>query len=297
MLTGIIECGVIIGVAVGFRLRPVPDLWGALRATRGPWRSVSAIGLTSLVGQATLAAGVLLFTVTGSPAAAAILAVSVRLLTGLNGVSGVVGTALYPRLADNATRLADDRAYVATALRVILSLVMAAAGVYLLGASLFMTVLLGTSDEQAVGTGTLTMLAAGASGYGLLVVTVLFARNREAFALGANVVGFLVTLVGSVVVIVAGPGSASSWMAGALAAGQVVTAVALGVVVAANLPEFQAQARVGAFAAVVLAAVGVVVAVVPELHVPAACAVLVAATFTAIPLIVRAHREQSHLRP
>ena len=206
VLAGIIECGVIIGVAVGFRLRPVPDLWSALRATRGPWRSVSAIGLTSLVGQATLAAGVLLFTVTGSPAAAAILAVSVRLLTGLNGVSGVVGTALYPRLADNATRLADDRAYVATALRVILSLVMAAAGVYLLGASLFMTVLLGTSDEQAVGTGTLTMLAAGASGYGLLVVTVLFARNREAFALGANVVGFLVTLVGSVVVIVAGTG-------------------------------------------------------------------------------------------
>jgi O-antigen/teichoic acid export membrane protein len=249
-----------------------------------------------LAGQATLAAGVLLFTVTGSPAAAAILAVSVRLLTGLNGVSGVVGTALYPRLADNATRIADDRAYVATALRVILSLVMAAAGVYLLGASLFMTILLGTSDEQTVGTGTLTMLAAGASGYGLLVVTVLFARNREAFALGANVVGFLVTLVGSVVVIVAGPGSASSWMAGALAAGQVVTAVALGVVVAANLPEFRAQARVGAFAAVMLAAVGVVVAVVPELHVPAACAVLVAATFTAIPLIVRAHREQNHLR-
>ena len=56
------------------------------------------------MAQTSMAAGTFILSGSGRPAAAGVFAACVRLLTGLNAISGIVATAMYPRLAQSGRR-------------------------------------------------------------------------------------------------------------------------------------------------------------------------------------------------
>src|SRR5205085_3497462 len=104
-LAGAAECAAIVGVALAFSLTPLRDLTAAVRADRGPWLEAAAIGLPSLVWQVALAAGVVLAGLAGAAATSGVVAVGMRLVTGLMQLSGVISTSLFPALARTGQRV------------------------------------------------------------------------------------------------------------------------------------------------------------------------------------------------
>ncbi|HEY8626743.1 MAG TPA: hypothetical protein VIL56_00415 [Gaiellaceae bacterium] len=257
---GLVECAVIGVVALAFRLRPLTNLVRALAAPRGPWRSAVDIGLPNMIGQLGLAAGTVLLGMFGRPVAAAELAVSVRLLTGVNQLSGVLATALFPELARSGAAPEGDekgtRRAVGLSFQLMVALVALVNTALLFRTSFVVGIFLKHPSLDAQRTALVTLGASGASSYLVLVTLVLIARHGERLFLPIFALGTAVTVVVGLGVSVAGPRSAALWMAGGLAVGQLLCAVLFAARGAELLPQLRKVLWAGAATAIGFAAAG-----------------------------------------
>jgi O-antigen/teichoic acid export membrane protein len=269
-LPGAVECGVIVVVALAFGLRPLTNLVRASSARRGPWRNAIDIGLPNVIGQLALASGTVLLGMFGRPEAAALLAVSVRLLTGVNQLSGVLATALFPQLARGDGR-GDERGVSAT-VALTVALVAAVNAVLVFRPSLVVGIFLKHPSTEAVRTALVTLGAAGASSYLVLVTLVLIARHHERVFLRIYGVGTGLTVAAGIAVAAAAPSSPALWMAGALVGGQLVSALLFARRGSLLLPGLRRVLATGAVAAVAFSAAGALAAASGDVRAPLAIA-------------------------
>lgn len=256
-IAGAAECVCLILLLGLLRLRPLESLRAAARASRGPWRSVIAIGLPSLAWQIGLASGTIVLALAGRPAAAAALGVGVRLLTGVNQLSAVVVTALFPELArrgdsppareegEKLQRLAG------IAVSSVVVLTSASLAIYLARPSLFVDAFLKHGGKRAEVTATLALSVAGLAGLSLLAAFFLVARHREhssAVAFGAGAGCTVLLTVALALLGVRDP----LWMAIALATGQVVSAALVTMWTVHAIPTLRGPLYAGAGAAALL---------------------------------------------
>ena len=99
---GIVECVGLVAVMLTFRLRPIADLTAASRARAGAFATTLRVGLPSVVWQLGLLSGPVMLAATRSPAAAGMLAIGVRIVTGVNQLCGIVATSLFPSAASGS---------------------------------------------------------------------------------------------------------------------------------------------------------------------------------------------------
>jgi O-antigen/teichoic acid export membrane protein len=253
-LAGALECAVIVGVMVVFRRAPLRGLRVAARARGGPWRAVLSVGGPAFTTQASLAAGTLILSGAGRPAAAGTFAACVRLLSGINAINGIVATSLYPRLARGAAGGSDgDRQVVGVALGLIALLATGATAVTALLGEPIAEVFLGTSSEREVAALVLTMAAALALGNIVLFTYTMLARGFERATIAPFALGGPLTLVLGIAAVASG-GARVDLVAASLLAGQLVTMAGLGLRVRASCPDIAlAVARAMALALLVAA--------------------------------------------
>jgi O-antigen/teichoic acid export membrane protein len=275
---GLVECAAVLAVALAFRLGPAHQLRLGLAGPRTAWREAVGVGLPNLVWQLGLFAGIVLLGASDAAVAAAALAVSVRLLTGVNQLAGVLATSLYPRLAGRSgeERALDDRA-LARALEAVLALALGANAVLLLVPGPILRLLLGDTSDDAERTAILTLASAGAVCLVLLLTMVLIARRGERIALPAHAAGTGLAVAAGAGVVGLSPGADSVAMAAALVAGQLVGLSLLVARARPTVPELGRRLWAAAGAAWLLAALGVVTAELPGLRAPAAVALAAAA--------------------
>ncbi len=111
--------------------------------------------------------------------------------------------------------------------RVVVLLASLALGIFLLRESFFIGLFLTNGGTEAARTAALTLGIAGIAGVSLLTTFVLVARHREGIAAVAFSAGTLVSIVSGLTVATAHPPDEALWMAGALAAGQIVSVLAV----------------------------------------------------------------------
>jgi O-antigen/teichoic acid export membrane protein len=289
VLAGVLECAVIVGVSLAFALRPLRTLRLAFQAPPGPWRETMVIGGPTMVAQVGLASGTVLLGVTGATAAAAVLAVSVRLLTGLNQLSGLVATSLFPRLA-RGDETARGNAGVVSGMQLVFVLTTFATAVLLVEPGLFVRLFLSYTTREAEATAILTLATAAAVGYLLVVTMLLIARGLERIVLTAYAAGTSIILAGGVAVVAVSPARPALAMAAVFAAGQLAGVLVLARRTARALPELRAAARAGAAGAVAVAVVGTVAASAPSTARPLALLLAAAGLALAYALVVRRRR-------
>lgn len=297
VLAGLLEVVVIVGVAQRFRLGLWRSLQLGLRASGGPWRSVTEIGLTAVIGQFGLASGTVILNAVGAPAAAAQLAVSVRLLTGANGISGILVTALFPQLAREAPEVSERAATIRAgaarvAVRAMTLIGTMSTGIYLLAPSIVMGTLLNETTASAETTGALVIAAVMAAGLVLFATSILVAQHGEAKALRANFAGTTVTVVCGATSLAFVTSSVA--FAAALLAGQAVSAITVARSVRRTVPETSRAMWEGVAATVVLTAAGVAAAAAPDSRGAIGAMLLFAALAVAPSVFVgsgRLHRE------
>jgi O-antigen/teichoic acid export membrane protein len=254
---GVAECLSLVAVEAYFHLQPVAALRAALKAARGPWRRVAAVGVQAIAWQIGVASGTILLATSGAPAAAAALGVAVRLLTGVNQLSAVLVTSLFPALArassisppvsNKQSRMID------LAGRVVVFLASLALSIFLLRESFFIGLFLANGGAEAERTAALTLGVAGIAGISLLTTFVLVARHREAIAAVAFSAGTLVSIVSGLTIAAVHPSNEALCMAGALALGQTVSFLAVVLRTTSVMPELRRSLLVvGGFALMLL---------------------------------------------
>ncbi|MGH2839396.1 MAG: lipopolysaccharide biosynthesis protein, partial [Solirubrobacteraceae bacterium] len=254
-LAGALECVVLIVVMVLFGQRPLADLRLALATRSGPWRAVLSIGAPPVMAQTSMAAGTLILSGSGSPAAAGVFAACVRVLTGLNAISGTVATAMYPRLARSGRGgTSADAALVSTALRLIAAIGVTATAVCVLAGEAITTAFMDTSSSRAVTALVLTAAAALPLGNIIMFGYQLVAREHErdllvSFALGAA------ATIGCGLAVVGAAGPRVDLVAGALLGGQLVSMGILARRIADRCPELAGAAARSVAIAVLVAAI------------------------------------------
>jgi len=241
-LAGLLECAAIVGVMVAFGHRPFAAVRVASRVRGGPWRSVFEVVGPAFTTQTSTAAGTLVLSGAGRPAAAGIFAACVRLLTGVNAIQGIVATSLYPRLAHGRGQDPEGERHVVTiALTVIALLGAGATAVCALFGELIAEAFLGRSSHQIVAALVLSMAAAVPIGNIAMFSYQMLARGLERatvmpFALG----GPLPVVFAIVAVAVAG--ARVDLVAASLLAGQIAMSAGLGLRVRATCPDVAAPA-------------------------------------------------------
>jgi O-antigen/teichoic acid export membrane protein len=239
------------------RLRPLESLRAAAHAARGPWRSVITIGLPSLAWQVGLGSGTIVLALAGRPVAAAALGVGVRLLTGVNQLSAVVVTALFPELARRgefpfvSQEDASLQRLASIAVSSVVLLSSASLAIDLARPSLFIGAFLRNGGERAEMTATLALSVAGLAGLSLLAAFILVARYQEQTSAVAFGVGTLCTVILTVALALFGVRD-PVWMAAALAAGQVASAALVSVWTVRLIPSLRAPIYAGAGVAALL---------------------------------------------
>jgi O-antigen/teichoic acid export membrane protein len=223
---GLVECAVVtvVGLAFGF-VRPK-----RARGTLGPlpWREAARISVPIIVWQSGLAAGTVLLNAFGNAGAAAAYAVGLRLVTGINQLAGAVATALFPDLArGGGVDPGADARLIATAQRAIFAVTAGATSVLLARPSLIIGALLDEANDTDRTTALVAVAAAGATGYLVLLTTVVVARRMERIVLWPYVAGTALIFLGGPIVAMTSGRSASVWMAAVFVAGQLVCALAL----------------------------------------------------------------------
>ena len=278
-LAGVAECAVILVVAGAFGLFASGTVRGALSASRSPWRSVSRIGLPVVVGQLGFACGTIALNAAGAATAAAAFAVSVRLVTGLNQLTGTLATALFPHLAASSVRRELDLRGVRLAARALVVLSFGAAAVVMYFPALVTSVLLahaaGTADTAVI----VAVATSCATGFVVLFTLVLLARNGENAFLRVYGSATAVIVVGALgVALSPSPGAAA--MAYVFGVGQLAGMSVLALYAGAQIPQATGVVRRTAAAAALLAGLGFVAGAIPAAR-PAA-AVVAAASATAV---------------
>lgn len=273
VLAGILECLAIVAVMVAFGRAPVAALRLAARARGGPWRSVFLIGWPAFATQSSMAAGTLVLSGSGSPAAAGIFAACVRLLTGVNAINGIVATALYPRLArGSGTASVGDRNVVNVALGLIAILCAGATAVCALVGHQIAVAFLGESTSARVSALVLTMAAALPLGNIFMFTYQMFARSLERETLRPFALGAPATIALGIAAV-AVEGAHVDLVAGSLLVGQLITMLALGLRVRRAEPDVAAVTTRSMLTAALVALLALA-AVVPGGALPAGAALL-----------------------
>ena len=264
---GLLECAAIVSASAAFGFRPLRDLRAGLRARRPPWRSAFAIGLPSVVWQLGLASGTVLLGAAGAPTQAARLGVSVRLLTGVNQLGGVLAAALFPRLAAARTRAVTsiDDVAIGAVVRFACALGLVASALMLMFADAFVELFLDHADQASETTVALVLAAAPATTLLVVLSMILTARRLEAVFFAPFLIGTAAVVAASTAVVVVDPRSPAQWIAGVLAAGQLLTFVLLVPRATAAMPRVRSMRVVG-FATVPTALLAASAALVPELR-------------------------------
>lgn len=247
---GLLEGAVVLLVAAVFRLSPLRHLRAALRADSGPWRSTTQIGAPALLGQLGLAGSVVMLNAAGPVAAAAVLAVALRVLSGLNNGAALLTGSLFPRLArlrpgqvrGDASQLGGLANFMQ------LSIVAIGAGSAALGSLAHGPIVRALADvEASVETVALVPVLAATAALGVSVnlTAILVAGHREAEALRATLVGCALTLLASGVVVAVEPVAVEIWMGCAVLGGLILTAGLLALATRRLSSDEQLAARRG----------------------------------------------------
>jgi O-antigen/teichoic acid export membrane protein len=276
----------LLAIACSFRLHPLRTLRAAASARRGPWRQVLTVGIPSIAWQIGLASGTVMLAATGSAAAAAVLGVGVRLLTGVNQLAAVLVTALFPALASAGRSavprrsLEEYRRMIDLAARFVVVLASAALAIFLFRESVFVDVFLHNGNVDAERTAALALGIAGVAGVSLLVTFVLVAGHREAIAALAFTVGTAVAVITGAAIVAAGPANEALWMAGALATGQVTSMVFVLARTTTAMPELRRSLSLAGGSAAILLSGALIAAFAQQTRsfVAAACLLVAAAT-------------------
>jgi len=285
-LAGVLECIAIIAVAAGFGLRPLRGLVLARRARSGPWREALTIGSTSVLSQGTLAYGTVLLTTTGHAANAALLAVGVRLLTGVNGIVGVVTTALFPRLAKRGATEGgkwslQDRDRVSLVAWLVVVVAAGAAGLFMADPKFFTHLLLDDVTHSAASTSGIVLGCGAASGIALLLTAVHIAEGTERIPLRGVMIstGFTVIVTTG---ILAAPGFRLTGIALTLLAGQLLLMAVLGHATTRHAAEFTGVLRSVSIIAFAIAALVIVGMTYHDGQAPVALTLIVLAAATGV---------------
>ncbi len=223
---GACEVAAIVLVGVGWSAWALPR--GGLRVAASTWRAVRDIGVPAVLTQYNLAVGTVALAIAGNPSAAAITGVALRLLLGLQGLNGAMGSAVFPLLARAGGRESPhaQASRLATAVGLLLAGV-ALAVVGLLAGPIVGLLLnrQGAVEEAAV---ILGVGAAGATGVVMHRSFALVAGIEERLLRSAAGFGALVVTTGAVGSLFIDGRAASLSVLAAFTAGQVVTLMIIG---------------------------------------------------------------------
>lgn len=291
VIGGLCELGAVAIAMLAFRAVALPGRrWRIDRATL---RSTRDIGAPALITQYDFAAPTVIFGVTGHPRAAAVAAVTLRLLSGLQGFNGAVGAAIFPQLARQAKPGPAESRTARRAAAVMVGLSLAGLLVVAVAAPILVSGFLNSSGAREEAAIVLGMGAAGAAALVMHRGFVFVAWEREHELVRAGLAGAVLVTAGAVAgLALGGPGAAVAAAAG-FVLGQMVT---LGLLLRVDVP-----ASLRTRADLLLA--GVAVLVLPALAVLLAAAggtrVAVASMVAALALIAggaRARRARVILR-
>jgi O-antigen/teichoic acid export membrane protein len=268
-VVGLAECAVIVLLAGGFRLGLLRHVTAAARVRGGPWRPVVTIGSVGVLSLIAFSVGTVILNAVASAAAAASFTVGVKVMGGVNGISGVLVTSVFPRLARNLDSDGDvgaDLDLIVALQFAVVAISTLALAVGCLGSAPVVELLLGISSSRAETTLILILASAAATATAVLLSYVLLARHAERDVFRAYLIGTPITIAGSLLIAAFGPLSDIS-MAGMLLAGQVVTALALCQSAIARFVDLRAVVRIGSLGAAALAGAGAVAAHHPSARV------------------------------
>jgi O-antigen/teichoic acid export membrane protein len=279
---GCAEAAAIVFVMVVFRLDALHDARLGLAARSSPWRSVAAIGAPTIVGQAALAFGPVALATAGAATAAAALAVAIRLLTGLTQLTGIVTTAVFPRIAANVQdpSASGDRQRL---IRLGTNLVLSSAGLglaFLLAFPPVLRLFLPHSGASALATSILAVGAAGPVGFVLLLVAILVAGHDERELLRPYCVMTVVVIGGSLFAFAAPASAWAPWLAASVLAGQLAAVVLFARVTIRRTNEAVRAIERGTCWAVALSLISVIGASWAQARLPVAGALTVVAVFS-----------------
>jgi O-antigen/teichoic acid export membrane protein len=279
-LAGVAECAVIVIIAGAFRLRTYEGTRAALSAGRGPWRSVTRIGLPVVVGQLGFACGTIVLNATGAAAAAAVFAVAIRLVTGINQLTGTLATALFPQLAAEAADNALNVRGVSIASRILVLLSFAATALLMFEPNLITSMLITHPAAGADAAVIVTVSASCATGFLVLFTLVMVARSGEAVFSRVYGTATAVVVTGAAAVTLSSAPHAAA-MACVFCAGQLAGMTILARRAAATLRWAEAIVRRTARAAAMLAALGATAAAIPAARPATAMATVLCAVIAA----------------
>jgi O-antigen/teichoic acid export membrane protein len=291
-LAGLLECAAIVVVGGSFAALSLRDARLAVRAPRGPWRGVLHIGMPTLLFTVAIGSGTVLLASFGAAAAAAALAVPVRLLTGLQAVNTVLVIALFPRIARHG-RVADlpgrgvasDDAAVKIVLRTMTAIALLALSVVAIGARPLVHLFLGRIDADAESAMIVAVSLAAALAYVAMFMNVLIARHHEGAVLAPVGLGATIVLVAGTGVAAVAPHNAPLLMACVLATGQLATVALLAHQLGARAPGLAKATRACMTMAFGLAGAGLLVVLVPQIQLVTAAALAIgAAILTVAPM-------------
>jgi O-antigen/teichoic acid export membrane protein len=272
-----------------FRLSTRVSTRGALSASRGHWRSVTRIGLPVVIGQLGFSCGTIALNAAGAATAAAVFAVSVRLVTGINQLTGAIATALFPHLASQRLDAKPDLRGVRVGARVLIILSFGAAAVLMFRPALITSVLLTHEAPTAEAAAIFTVATSCATGFVVLFTLVMLARNAERAFLSVFGTATAVILIGAVGVA-ASPAPRAAAMAYVFGAGQLAGMAVLARHVLKRIPSEAATVRRTAGAAIALAALGLTAATVPDARTTTAAVTATCAALLALGPVTRRRR-------
>jgi O-antigen/teichoic acid export membrane protein len=278
---GGVECAGIAGVAIAFRLRPVADLRAGLRGSRVAWRASVSVGLPNLAWQIGLLSGPVLLGVAGAAAAAGVLAVGVRLLTGVNQICGVIATSLFRPLAEEGEERSKER-LVTLGLQAILAVAAFALAVLLVRPGLFVAAFLDLRNDAAEATAIIALGASGAVAYLLLATMLLVARHHEHVTLRAYGVGSGLSIALGLGIAIVQPGSEALLVAMALLVGQLLNVVLIWQGGVAHFPSLRRALTRAASVTWGLAGVAGIAAALPPARLGCAIALAAVSSFVLV---------------
>jgi O-antigen/teichoic acid export membrane protein len=240
-----------------------------------------------VIGQFGFACGTIVLNAAGAAAAAAVFAASVRLVTGINQLTGTLGTALFPQLAGRIRDDERDLRGVRLGARTLVALSFGATALLMYRPSLVTSFLITHAEPTADAAAIFTLSTSCATGFVVLFTLVLLAQNGEDAFLRVYGTATGIILAGAVAVAFS-PVPRASEMAYVFGVGQLAGAVVLARHVAAGTPQMAATVRRTAGSAAVLALLGLVAAAIPDARpVTASAAVLYAIGVAVAPLMRR----------
>ena len=255
-LAGVAECAAIIAVMAVYRLRPLHLARLARSHRREPLRVIAGIGGLAILFQLSIASGTLLLSASGANAAAAVMGIGVRLVTGANGLLGVLSSAIFPRLARTS---ADPSAAAGNAGVVQIVLGCVAAGAAALAAigiaapGTILTFFVRDATGQGEVSLILVLAALPAAASSIVLSTVAVARQFEGRMLGPCAGGAAAAVALGCLALAVAPANPAA-MAAALLAGQLVIVFGLAARARKAFLELRPAARMACADATIVAA-------------------------------------------